>query len=127
MESIGDWSSFEKALKEVQHHQPEEQQKPHSEMPALDLSILTRPPMKHRLQNTWTLWFFRQDRSQEWEENLKEVVNISTVEDFWALYNHIELGSRLPVGSDYCLFKAGIKPMWEDGANAAGGRCVMSF
>ena len=36
------------------------------------------------------------------------------VEDFWALYNHIELASRLAAGCDYSLFKEGIKPMWED-------------
>ena len=27
------------------------------------------------------------------------------VEDFWALYNHIELASRLAAGCDYSLFK----------------------
>ena len=36
------------------------------------------------------------------------------MEDFWALYNHIELASRLAAGCDYSLFKEGIKPMWED-------------
>ena len=36
------------------------------------------------------------------------------VEDFWALYNHIELASRLAAGCDYSLFKEGVKPMWED-------------
>ena len=36
------------------------------------------------------------------------------VEDFWALYNHIELASRLQAGCDYSLFKEGVKPMWED-------------
>ena len=30
---------------------------------------------------------------------------VSTVEDFWALYNHIEVPSKIPVGSDYSLFK----------------------
>ena len=36
------------------------------------------------------------------------------MEDFWALYNHIELASRLAAGCDYSLFKEGVKPMWED-------------
>ena len=30
------------------------------------------------------------------------------MEDFWALYNHIELASRLAAGCDYSLFKVTI-------------------
>ena len=30
---------------------------------------------------------------------------VEQVEDFWALYNHIELASRLAAGCDYSLFK----------------------
>ena len=29
--------------------------------------------MKHPLQNAWTLWYCRNDRSKNWEDNLKEV------------------------------------------------------
>lgn len=43
-----------------------------------------------------------------------------------SLYNHIELASNLQAGSDYCLFKAGIKPMWEDERNKKGGRWLIS-
>ena len=30
---------------------------------------------------------------------------VTTVEDFWSLYNHIEVASKLPPGADYSLFK----------------------
>ncbi len=83
--------------------------------------------MKHPLQNSWTLWFFKNDRSKSWEENLREVVTFDTIEDFWALYNHVELASRLGTGSDYSVFKAGVKPMWEDPANAKGGRWLLNL
>ena len=83
--------------------------------------------VKHPLQNSWTLWYYKNDRSKSWEENLREVVTFSTIEDFWALYNHIELASRLATGSDYSIFKAGIKPMWEDAANANGGRWLLNL
>lgn len=39
----------------------------------------------HPLQNTWTLWFFENDRNNSWEENQKEIASFNTVEDFWRL------------------------------------------
>ncbi len=49
------------------------------------------------------------------------------MEDFWGLYNHIELASRLASGCDYSLFKEGIKPMWEDERNRRGGRWLINL
>ena len=48
------------------------------------------------------------------------------VEDFWSLYNHIEVASRLPAGADYSLFKEGIFPDWEDPRNQDGGRWMIN-
>lgn len=48
-----------------------------------------------------------------------------TVEDFWSLYNHIQSAGGLNWGSDYYLFKEGIKPMWEDVNNVQGGRWLV--
>merc|ERR1711884_757869 len=78
--------------------------------------------IKHPLQNSWTLWFFKNDKTKQWEENQREIITFTTVEDFWALYNHIELASRLAAGCDYSLFKEGVKPMWEDERFADPGR-----
>ena len=75
--------------------------------------------IKHPLQNAWTLWFFKNDKSRSWEENQRPIITVTTVEDFWALYNHIEVASKLPIGSDYSLFKEGIFPDWEDPRNVA--------
>ena len=44
-----------------------------------------------------------------------------------SLYNHIELASNLNSGSDYSVFKSGIRPMWEDARNKAGGRWLFTF
>jgi translation initiation factor 4E len=41
---------------------------------------------KHPLQNTWTLWFDnpgKKANAQSWADNLKEIISIDTVEDFW--------------------------------------------
>jgi len=55
----------------------------------------TEKIIKHPLQNAWTLWFFKNDKSRTWEENQRPIITVTTVEDFWSLYNHIEVASRL--------------------------------
>ena len=56
-----------------------------------------------------------------------QVITFSTVEDFWALYNHIEGAAKLNTGCDYSLFKEGIKPMWEDPHNELGGKWLLQL
>jgi len=82
---------------------------------------------KHPLQNQWQLWYYRPEKNKDWKDNLLDVTAFDTVEDFWALYNHIELASHLNSGSDYSVFKHGIKPMWEDDRNKHGGRWLFTF
>ena len=105
---------------------PEDQDK---KPEAVEDATLGDPEMlvKHPLQNPWTLWFFKNDRSRSWEENQRPIITFTTVEDFWALYNHIELASKLQSGCDYSLFKEGIKPMWEDDRNRRGGRWLINL
>ena len=91
--------------------------------PSLNINnILSKNP----LQNVWSMWYFKADRSKSWEENQKEVTTFSSVEGFWSLYNHMEFASNLNVGCDYSLFKSGIMPMWEDPQNKDGGRWLIS-
>ncbi|XP_062043255.1 eukaryotic translation initiation factor 4E type 1B-like [Lepus europaeus] len=59
----------------------------------------------HPLQNRWALWFFTNERSRAWQDNLHLVTKVDTVEDFWAMYSHIQLASKLSSGCDYALFK----------------------
>ncbi|XP_064135791.1 eukaryotic translation initiation factor 4E type 1B [Loxodonta africana] len=81
----------------------------------------------HPLQNKWALWFFKNDFSRAWQDNLHLVTKFDTVEDFWAMYSHIQLASKLSSGCDYALFKDGIQPMWEDSRNKRGGRWLVSL
>uniref|UniRef100_A0A915DSN6 EIF-4F 25 kDa subunit n=1 Tax=Ditylenchus dipsaci TaxID=166011 RepID=A0A915DSN6_9BILA len=87
-----------------------------------NLSVAIPPELayRHPLQNRWALWYLKGDRAKNWEECLKRVSVFDSVEDFWALYNHIQPASGLTWGSDYYLFKEGIKPMWEDPQNIEG-------
>jgi len=81
---------------------------------------------KHPLQNRWTLWFFKNEKGKQWKDNCRPVTTFDTVEDFWAIYNHIQLSSKLPTGCDYMLFKEGIVPEWEDAKNRDGGRWLLT-
>lgn len=76
---------------------------------------------KQPLQNRWALWFFKNDKSKTF------ISKFDTVENFWALYNHIQLSSNLMSGCDYSLFKDGIEPMWEDEKNKRGGQWLITL
>lgn len=85
---------------------------------AVDLPLKAQHPLQHK----WAFWFLKGDRTKDWEDCLKRVVVIESVEDFWGFYLQILPASGLSFGSDYYLFKHGIKPMWEDAQNVNGGR-----
>ena len=81
----------------------------------------------HLLQTEWTLWLYTNNKAKSWDENLQKVISFNVVEDFWAVYNHIQLASKLNAGHDYALFRAGTRPAWEDEANKVGGRWIVSL
>lgn len=86
--------------------------------------------VKHPLQSRWTLWFDNQKqkkKEESWEESLKNIMTFDTVEDFWCLHGNILPPSRLLIGSNYSVFKAGVKPMWEDPCNRLGGKWVLTI
>jgi len=84
---------------------------------------------KHPLKTGWSFWFMRRTqgpKSQEnYEKNIKCIGSFLTVEDFWAHYNHIVRPNDLPYSCDYHLFRAGVKPMWEDDENKNGGKFIV--
>ncbi|KAI1311291.1 hypothetical protein EDD11_003504 [Mortierella claussenii] len=49
------------------------------------------------------------------------------VELFARYFNWIEKPHKMEIGANYHLFKDGIKPMWEDPANANGGRWILTL
>ncbi|GAA5865561.1 hypothetical protein JCM3774_002051 [Rhodotorula dairenensis] len=93
-----------------------------------DVTVLSDPAnftVTHPLYSPWTLWFdsaSKQDKAKSWEDALAKVISFQSVEHFWGLYNNIVPPSTLGAGSNYYLFKQGIKPAWEDTANAQGGK-----
>ena len=51
-----------------------------AEVNELAASMKQELTIKHPLQHAWTLWYYRNDRTKSWEENLREVVTFDTVE-----------------------------------------------
>lgn len=85
------------------------------------------PNLKHPLENSWGFWFYKNEKSRKWEDNVKFITDVHFVEDFWSVYNHLLLVSRLTLGCDYMFFKKGIQPMWEVPENKDGGRWVLNI
>jgi len=78
--------------------------------------------VRHPLMFKWVLWELKPGNKSQWNESLKQVATFDTVEGFWMVHNNSLPPSQLPQGSDYYLFREGIKPSWEDPMNERGGR-----
>lgn len=85
------------------------------------------------LVHSWEFWHDRQDRSSSathsatkdgssdnYEDRLEPLANISDVREFWRVFNNFDI-SQLKLRDSMHLFHKGIKPIWEDPRNARGG------
>ncbi len=79
----------------------------------------------------WTFWYLiRQGRTSaalaaNYETNVTAIESFSTAEGFWRIYGHLKRPCDLPNNSNYQMFRAGIKPAWEDERNAHGGKWAL--
>jgi len=60
-----------------------------------------------------------------YENSIKTVATIKTVEDFWCIYDFLVRPNDLPTTTDYHFFREGIKPTWEDANNSKGGKWIV--
>ena len=65
--------------------------------------------------------------STDYEAGLTIIGEFDTVEEFCRYFNWLKPPSKLEKNSNYHIFKSGIKPMWEDPANANGGKWVLTM
>ncbi|EJF63604.1 translation initiation factor eIF4e, partial [Dichomitus squalens LYAD-421 SS1] len=108
---------------------------------------------EHPLEHTWTLYHDNKTKvpftpatatsevappasagvhymapdTDEYEAGLTVIGEFDTVESFCRYFNWLKPPSKLERNSNYHLFKSGIKPMWEDEANANGGKWVLTM
>ena len=71
----------------------------------MQILIQSSADLTFPLQDSWTFWYFKNDRMCDWKDNLIQITTISTVEAFWSVFNHLQVASRLGQGCDYFLFK----------------------
>lgn len=62
---------------------------------------------------------------QAYDANLRLVGTFNTVEKFWYLYAHMARPQDIQGHADIHMFKAGIRPLWEDDANKNGGKWIV--
>lgn len=65
--------------------------------------------------------------TDDYEAGLNVIGEFDTVQSFCRYFNWLKPPSKLERNSNYHLFKSGIKPMWEDEANANGGKWVLTM
>src|SRR5690606_28187444 len=90
------------------------------------LSSVSELPQPHPLKYTWVVWYRSPgSKFQDYEKSTQKIASFSTVEEFWTVYCHLRKPNALPHVSDYHFFKKGIRPVWEDDANRAGGKWIL--
>ena len=65
--------------------------------------------------------------SNEYESQVKKIAEFETIEDFWAIFQHLRKPDSCKQGIEFQLFKVPIKPMWEDEGNKNGGRLTLKL
>lgn len=68
---------------------------------------------KSKFKNTGN----RKVNEKEFSQSLIKIADVSNVDEFWEVFQHIKKPNRCKVGTDYHIFKQGIRPMWEDSNN----------
>ena len=62
------------------------------------------------------------EKEEDFLEKIIKIADVSNVNEFWEVFQHLKKPNQCPVGSDYHVFKKGIVPMWEDKLNKDGGK-----
>jgi len=81
------------------------------------------------LENEWAFWYDEGNKKglnqSTYQNNIQQLGGFSTIQMFWRYWNNLVDVEKLAEGSNFRLFKAGIKPLWEDPANKHGGKWVI--
>lgn len=120
-------SNMDSAHFQNMYQQQQQQMQPQQQLDPATQAIISDPNVKFPLENTWSFWFYKNDKNKEWKDNVKFITSVDFVEDFWGVYNHLQLVSKISTGCDYMFFKKDIPPMWEDPQNLDGGRWVLNL
>ena len=70
------------------------------------------------LQSSWSLWYelrpeTEDQKSMIFQDRLKEICSIDSVEKFHQYYSYMKTPIELPIHATLYVFKDGKRPMWE--------------
>lgn len=82
----------------------------------------------HPLFRSWKLWYGSVSTfNVDYEESLIPIVTVKTVEDFYAMLHFMRPVHSMRTFAQLHFFQEGVKPMWEDSENKAGGKLWATF
>eukprot|EP00924_Labyrinthula_sp_SR-Ha-C_P012927 snap_masked-scaffold_12-processed-gene-3.46-mRNA-1 protein AED:1.00 eAED:1.00 QI:0/-1/0/0/-1/1/1/0/212 len=84
----------------------------------------------HRLESSFTFFCMKRNQSRtaspaDYADSIIPLFTFSTAEAFLSQYLRIALPTKFPFLADIHIFRAGIKPVWEDKSNKEGGKIVI--
>ena len=72
--------------------------------PAPSATTTVPEPTKTKLSRTYTFWLtINAAESQKFEDAIKKIGTFDSVEDFWAIYQHLKRPEDTPAKADYNL------------------------
>ncbi|KAI1730912.1 eukaryotic initiation factor 4E domain-containing protein [Ditylenchus destructor] len=85
--------------------------------------------IRHKLDQKWFLWYLSEEkRGLTWNDRLRPVHPVTTIEQFWALYAYVKRPSHLPTTTGYAFFCDGLSPKHNNTEeNASEGQLIMSI
>ena len=104
-----------------------------------EISSENNQPQKTKLSHKYVFYFRVSEEilknqfpkqtidTSEYESQVKKISEFDTIEDFWAIYQHIKKPDDCKQGIEIQMFKENIKPMWEDEFNKNGGKLSLKL
>ena len=81
------------------------------------------------LHYAWVFWYMHRSpgsKVHDYNSSISQVsATFKSIQEFWGIYSHLKRPCDLGHVTEYHLFKSGIRPVWEDEANLAGGKWIL--
>lgn len=66
----------------------------------LDLSPLNDSSNKFPLEDSWSFWFYKNEKSKGWKDNVKFMTTVDFIEDFWGFVFDLFSDYTIPFGNN---------------------------
>ena len=83
--------------------------------------------MDHKLNCPWTFYYFDESEKVSYEEAIHRIAKVSTVEEFWHYYSHIQKPDKIKQDISLHFFRNDCRAMWEDDDYQNGGCFYLTF